>query len=386
MRNFLRWPLLLVIGTLVCLSPTAGAQDDEVIAPEERETIDAVEEEKPQPVIQDGRTQIEEEHTVVPGDTLWDLCGKYLNNPWYWPRVWSYNAEIHNPHWIFPGQLVRFYPTGELPGELLASRDFEVPEPYEEDMESEEIPPGLVVLTSPIISAKTVTAVMLNRDAFITLDEVDELGTISGSREDKDFLSDYDPIYLKFKNPGEAQVGKNFMIIRKIRKITHPITGEFRGHYTRVLGAAQIVSVHDKLATAIITASLMVIERGDLIAPWMSELSKHVAPKANSVELKGYIMDSRVTLTDLGERHIVFIDQGTDQGVEEGNVFDVVRREDGHLELGENREINFWDKDLPIEIFGRIMIVDARSQASTGMVMASLRELKVGDRVLMSVQ
>ncbi len=118
----------------------------------------------------------------------------------------------------------------------------------------------------------------------------------------------------------------------------------------------------------------------------MPELSKHVAPKANSVELKGYIMDSRVTLTDLGERHIVFIDQGTDQGVEEGNVFDVVRREDGHLELGENRPVNFWDKDLPIEIFGRIMIVDARSQASTGMVMASLRELKVGDRVLMSVQ
>ena len=75
MRIFLRWPLLLVIGTFVCLSPTVGAQDDEVIAPQERETIDAVEEEKPGPVIQDGRTQIEEEHTIVPGDTLWDLCG-----------------------------------------------------------------------------------------------------------------------------------------------------------------------------------------------------------------------------------------------------------------------------------------------------------------------
>jgi hypothetical protein len=115
-------------------------------------------------------------------------------------------------------------------------------------------------------------------------------------------------------------------------------------------------------------------------------MNKHVRPKANSVELKGYIMDSRVTLTDLGERHIVFIDQGSEQGVEEGNVFDVVRREDGHLELGESRKINYWDKDLPVEIFGRIMIVDSRPQASTGMVMASIRELKVGDRVLMSVQ
>src|SRR5512133_1801136 len=52
-------------------------------------------------------------YTVRPGDTLWDLSGRFLNNPWYWPKVWSFNPEITNPHWIDPGQLLRFYPSAE---------------------------------------------------------------------------------------------------------------------------------------------------------------------------------------------------------------------------------------------------------------------------------
>src|SRR5262245_30348463 len=54
--------------------------------------------------------QVSETHAVQSGDTLWDLCSKYLNSPWYWPKIWSYNPQITNPHWIFPGNELRFYP------------------------------------------------------------------------------------------------------------------------------------------------------------------------------------------------------------------------------------------------------------------------------------
>src|SRR5690606_15092968 len=56
-------------------------------------------------------------HEVRSGDTLWDSCWFYFNNPWEWPRIWSYNAGITNPHWIYPGDRVRLYPEGDEPGQ-----------------------------------------------------------------------------------------------------------------------------------------------------------------------------------------------------------------------------------------------------------------------------
>ncbi len=45
---------------------------------------------------------IPERYVVRRGDTLWDVTGRFYGNPWEWPRVWSYNPEITNPHWIYP--------------------------------------------------------------------------------------------------------------------------------------------------------------------------------------------------------------------------------------------------------------------------------------------
>src|SRR5205085_9844333 len=53
-------------------------------------------------------------HVVRKGDTLWDICFYYFNDPWQWPKVWSYNPQITNPHWIYPGDLVRLVPRGMM--------------------------------------------------------------------------------------------------------------------------------------------------------------------------------------------------------------------------------------------------------------------------------
>ena len=52
-------------------------------------------------------------HLVVEGDTLWDLSSQYLSDPMMWPALWSYNPQVTNPHWIYPGDTIFLEPRPE---------------------------------------------------------------------------------------------------------------------------------------------------------------------------------------------------------------------------------------------------------------------------------
>ena len=54
------------------------------------------------------------QYTVQEGDTLFDICDQLLDEETYWPKLWSLNPNIKNPHFIYPGMILRFYPGDDL--------------------------------------------------------------------------------------------------------------------------------------------------------------------------------------------------------------------------------------------------------------------------------
>ncbi len=57
-------------------------------------------------------------HTVVKGEHLWALAGRYYSNHFLWRRLEEANrAIIKDPHWIYPGQVLIIPDEDQLPPE-----------------------------------------------------------------------------------------------------------------------------------------------------------------------------------------------------------------------------------------------------------------------------
>ena len=370
---------VFVAAAAVALPLWVSAQDSEPVAEQATEVAG---EQQGDQIAVGGNAPTE--YVVQEGDTLWDLCRKFLNNPWYWPKVWSYNPEIENPHWIYPGNKVRFYPgAGALPSEMepvqpgmiedtdIGDDDIDAPHQVTED-ELFEAPADLPQRLAAIHDKKRISP---RKRSFVTPEELKHAGVIEGSMEDMQMLTIFQRIYLKLEQP--AQPGQQYEIFRVSRAVRHPVTGADLGYVTQILGTASIERADSERGVAMIETAFNPIERGDRLQAYNPEKSRFVDEVPNDKKLKGYIVDTDVDGMDMtGEYLNVYVDLGERDGVKRGNTLMVVRAGDGFTGRVD---------DMPDEIIGKLTIMDVRAQVSTAVVTKSNRELFPGDRVVMNV-
>jgi hypothetical protein len=131
----------------------------------------------------------------------------------------------------------------------------------------------------------------------------------------------------------------------------------------------------------VIAGSYDAIERGAMLGPWTDKAYRPVARKPNRRALDARIIATQAdSVTLVGEHHVVFVDKGEADGVEEGNLLTVVRS--GDLYDRDPRQAP-WDPSLPKEDVGNLLVIDVKERASAALVTKSLTDLLVGDRVEM---
>lgn len=377
MRTWTRWMSPIVLGVGLSTASVALAQDpgDEEPPVEDAGGEEAGALETP-PGPGGGEPSLSESHVVKGGDTLWDLCAKYLNSPWYWPKIWSYNPQITNPHWIFPGNELRFYPSDEsLPTAVDVSRDLSAPGAPDETAVPGSLDEEDLVRTVAPVSVNRIPgdSVFSNYKGFVTQEQQDVAGQITNSPNEAQMLADFDRVYVKLKTA--AKKGQTMAIYRTTKPVSHPFSGDTYGYAIEIIGTITIVDTSPQVATGVINAAYRPVERGDYVGPWPETAGRRVQPAANETDVKAYIVETLESAqSEVGEHHVVFLDKGRAEGVKVGNVFSVYGRGDRFT-----REVS----GLPNEELGRLLVIDVQEHAATAMVIRSLRELSVGDKAEM---
>ncbi len=301
---------------------------------------------------------VPDSHRVVRGDTLWDLCEYYYNNPYQWPRVWSFNPEVTNPHWIYPGFSMRLRRGGMQPAQQ-----------------------GGIERVGPVGRGAPDTVFLRDR-GFLDTAQYGSAGTVVGSPEEAMLLTIYDEVYVEFEDPSVVRIGQEYSVFQRVRGVPSEGGGD-SGIIVEFMGSIRVdtYDAERKLARGVITEALNPIERGQRVAP-IERRFDVVAPLRNDRDLLGRVMAAMDPREVLGEHHLVFVDKGANDGVRPGNRFFVVRQRDEF-----RRSLDEPDdrSGYPYEVIAELRVVEARETTSTCLVVRSTREVDVGDRVEMRV-
>jgi LysM repeat protein len=328
-----------------------------------------------------------ESHTVVRGDTLWDISKLFLRSPWRWPELWGMNLEqIKNPHLIYPGQVLHLVKVGDR-------AMLRVGQPVGTGTEQT----GNTVKLSPRVRAETLDngaipsiplqliGPFLNEAVVFSTDELSTAPRIVASQEGRVMLSRGETAYVR----GDLKGNRDFRVFRDSKPLADPDTGEVLGYEARYVGTAEFVregglqaSLDGKSAQIVPATFKMTGVRleagvGDRLAPVPPRDYAAYVPHAPSQAIKGRIVSVYGEAISAGQNQIVTINRGLRDGMERGHVMALWR--DG-ARVADTTDSAKPLMKLPDERIGTLFVFSTFERVSYALIIQSQDPVKAGDR------
>src|SRR5690606_29736666 len=309
-----------------------------------------------------------EQYTVVKGDTLWDISGRFLREPWKWPELWHANPQVENPHLIYPGDRLSLVYVDGQPRLMLnrgASRGTIKLSPTVRTTPMAEAIPTipLQAINSFLLSNRIVdSAEEFNGAPYIVAGNAERVISGSGDRVyGRGVFEDNIPVYGIFRQ------GKTYI---------DPETGEFLGINADDVGSAEIVDMEGDIATMMLTRVTQEARIGDrLFASEERAVNSSFMPSEPEEEINGLILDVPRGVTQIGQFDVVTLNKGARDGLKDGNVLAVYKTGETVRDrvTGENVKI-------PDERAGLLMVFRTYEKLSYGLVLQATRSLAVQDK------
>jgi LysM repeat protein len=303
-------------------------------------------------------------YVIKQGDTLWGLSERFIKDPNYWPNMWSKNSQVTNPHFIYPGQKVRVFPDRLefVPKEPAAAA-------------KKPLSPKEAEIMQEVAAEKTYP--VFGSEGFIMEKDARPAGTVLGIHNDRILAGDDDIVYTDIGSLYGVRGGEKFSVFRKDSTVTHPVTNEIMGTKIIPLGVLQLTDVERKSSRAVVSKVSKEISPGSYLMPYKDNRRRDVSLKMSAREMRGYILDSYSGIGIIAAGDIVYIDLGSSQGAEVGNMLYIVR----DVTLDQTYAEGRIDK-LPQELIGALVILETGKKVSTALVVKSIDAIYKGDRIV----
>ncbi|HVR18726.1 MAG TPA: LysM peptidoglycan-binding domain-containing protein, partial [Polyangiaceae bacterium] len=283
--------------------------------------------------ISNARPTIPEIHLVRRGDTLWDLCDRYYSNPWQWPRIWSYNPQVENPHWIYPGDQLRMLGPGGAGALSMYDRLGSGAGAGNGNGNGNGNGSGSGGGGRGLQDQRgrfAPNTVILRDQGFIGDPEADNWGEVAGSTDEQMMLSEGNRVYLLVKEGKTVKPKDELTLFRSVRQPEN-VRGARKppGEIVAILGTVRVEKFdpNSRIATARIVESRDVIERGARIGPVRRRFDV-VPPLPNTKAVRARVLTSLYPHVYMSQDQVVFLDRGTEDGLKPGNRLLIVRRGD----------------------------------------------------------
>jgi hypothetical protein len=299
-------------------------------------------------------------YTVQKGDTLWDLSQKFSDSPWQWPEMWKENAQIANPHRIYPGQRIRLYRRRDAQG--LGQKD-----PLN-DKTSTNKPDWMDMLEFHFAS--------IDRVGFIRKDPVESLGTLFKVEGQKTMISTGDLVYIQPEDTSSLAKGRKFTIYRTLKPIKNRINNELIGIQHYLTGTVEITIVRPDFVLGRVIATYRPIKVGDRLMPYDRRLPR-IGIQQSPKGLEGQIIESEEHQSIFGENAIAFINKGEQEGVKPGQIYAIFKQEKFRINSKKKNETTL----TPV-LMGELIVLLAEKTTATVMITDSLMAIEPGTKII----